>query len=104
MVLAVVGNDRQDRSEYLVLGEFGAIVDVGEDGGLNEPSLCEARRGAPSGGERGTVGVRSADVAQNSLLMFLRDHGTAGDVAVEGIAYYETLREPNGGFDDFVVA
>ena len=46
LVLTVVRNDAEDRSEDLLLRDRHRVVDVGEDGRVDVPALVEAGRTA----------------------------------------------------------
>ena len=63
LLLAVVGDDRQDRAEDLLLGDLHVVVDVGEDGRLDVPALGEVRRTAATGDDAGTGGLAGLEVA-----------------------------------------
>src|SRR3954467_2276352 len=56
LVLAVVGKDRQHRSEDLLLGDGHIGADLGEDGRLHEVALVQALGGlGPTGEQLGAL-------------------------------------------------
>ena len=83
----VVGDDTEDGTENLFLGNRHIVLDVDEHRGLDVVARLEAF-GMPlaAGQHFGTFFNALADVGLNSLVLFLRDHRPDGGLRVSRIA------------------
>jgi hypothetical protein len=103
LVVAVVGDDRQDRAEDLLLGDDRGVVDVGEDGRLNEPAVVDV--GSPAAGdEGGAVGDAAFDVGLDGGAVCGADHRADLGGRVECVAHDCPFGEGLVEVDDFGVA
>ena len=82
----VVGDEREDRPEDLLLGDGHRVVDVGEQRRLDVPALVEAGRPTAADDEGGALGHAGGDVALDPVALALGHERAALGLGVERIA------------------
>ena len=104
-VLLVLRRDHaQHRPEDLLLGDRRGVVDVAEDGRLNEPAPVEVLRPAAAGGQRGSLRHALGDVALDPVTLPLGDQGAHVGLGVERVADLHLGEDAGQGLDELVVA
>src|SRR6266545_119704 len=100
LVLGVVRNDREHRSEDLLLGDRHVRLDVGEDSGLHEVArLQPLRRLGATGDQLGALLLALLDEPADPLLLGLGDERAQARPVLERIA---RRRLPGGGGRDLL--
>ena len=69
LLLVLRRDDAEHRAEDLLLGDGRGVVDVAEDGRLDEPAPVEVLRTAAAGGQRGALGHALGDVALDPVAL-----------------------------------
>ena len=103
-VLLVIGGDHaQHRPEDLLLGDSGRVVDVPEDGGLDEPAAAEAARPGAARGQRRSLLDSLGDVALDPVALTLHGQGAHAALGIEGVADADVRERVAQGIDQLVV-
>ena len=104
-VLLVLRRDHaQHRPEDLLLRDRRGVVDVAEDGGLNEPAPVEVLRPAAAGRQRGSFRHALGDVALDPVALALGDQGAHVGLGVERVADLHLGEDAGQRVDELVVA
>ena len=80
VVVVVEGDDDEHRAEDLLLGDRHGVVDVGEQGRLDEPALGEVRRPASAQRQGRPLLDPLLDVAEHPVTLLGRDQRAHEDV------------------------
>jgi len=101
ILLAVVGDHREHRSEDLLTGDRLIVGDIGEDGRLHEPAA--PLRSSAAGHETSTLFLCGADVALDSVAVARGRHRTDHRVRVKRVTDRHPLGDRGKRFDDFLI-
>ena len=94
--------DGHDRAEDFFLSDLHVVLNIGENGGLDEVAFVADTIAA--GEELGFFGFAGIDVAHDFVELVLVDLRTLFGIFVEGIADGALLGAGDGFLDEFVVA
>ena len=94
----------QHRTEDLLLRDRRGVVDVAEDGGLDEPPPVEVLRPTAACGQRGALRHALGDVALDTVTLPLGDQGAHLGLGVERVAHLHLGERAGQGLDELVVA
>ena len=103
VLIAVVRDHRQHRTENLLLGYAIGVVDVGENRRRNEPATRLILRNAAADDQFRATALTGFDVVEHAVALARADHRTDIGCLVQRVAHGEAINQIGQGIDNFCV-